>query len=126
MYIIKPNEHEAHTLTGIRVADFSSAKKAAQKLLTLHVENVLITVGKDGGYLFGRGVEKHMPVPKIKQSAIRDETGCGDQTIAAISASLTAKKELVEAVEIGLHAGALQFQNAGIVPVTREQLGWKK
>ena len=43
VFLIKPNEHEAEILTGIRVKDFVSASKAANILLRNGVKYVLIT-----------------------------------------------------------------------------------
>ena len=50
LFLIKPNEHEAEILTGIRVRDFDSARGAAQRLQRGGVENILITVGERGAY----------------------------------------------------------------------------
>ena len=41
IFLIKPNEYEAKILTGITVTGFKSAKRAAKKLLSKKIENVL-------------------------------------------------------------------------------------
>lgn len=122
IYLIKPNEHEAKILTGVTVIDFDSAKKAATKLLSEGTENVLITVGANGGYFFNKTLEKHIPIPKIKSNSVKDETGCGDQTMAALCVALAQGKDILEAINVGLLAGTLQFGKSGIVPITKEEI----
>ncbi|KKK69520.1 hypothetical protein LCGC14_2933200 [marine sediment metagenome] len=40
--------------------------------LTKSIENVFITVGKGGAYLFSKSFGKHIPIKKIKNSQLRD------------------------------------------------------
>jgi ribokinase len=122
IYLLKPNEHETKMLTGITVSDFSSAQKAAKILLQKNIQNVLITHGMHGGYLFNKNTQVHIPAPHIELASEKDETGCGDQTIATISALLTEGKDIVTAVKMGILAGTLQFTKLGIVPVTKSEL----
>jgi ribokinase len=122
IYLIKPNLHEAKMLTGIVVTDFASAKRAAQKLREQGSENILITAGADGAYLFSETEEIHLSVPDVTTSDEKDETGCGDQTIAVLTISLQAGKSLREAAELAIWAGTLQFYKSGIQPITKDEL----
>lgn len=122
LYLFKPNEHEAKTITGIHIRDFASAKQAAGKLMDIGVENVLITAGAKGAYLFCQNTEKHITIPTVKLGGVKDETGCGDQTMAAICAFLQEGKSLEQASELAVLAGTLQFHRQGIQPVERAEL----
>lgn len=123
VYLVKPNEHEAKTLTGVEVNDFASAKTAAEKLLKHKVQNVFITVGSQGGYFFNKSVEKHISVPDIRiDTEDKDETGCGDQTMAAFVTALEEGKEPIQAAEMAVLAGTIQFFNSGVKPVTQEEI----
>ena len=122
IFLIKPNEHEAKILTGVDVRNFSTAKQAAKELLKRGIQNVFITVGKDGGYLFSQNLEKRIPVPKVTLGKDKDETGCGDQTTAALAASLQTGADLYESAQISILAGTLQFGKPGIDPVTSAEL----
>jgi len=122
MLLIKPNEHEARLLTGVEVKDYESAKLAANKLLEKGIENVLITIGSGGGYFFSHTTEKHLPVHNVQDASVKDETGCGDQTMAAIAYSLSEGNDLETAVRIGIVAGTLKFYKAGIAPITKQEL----
>lgn len=118
LYLIKPNQHETRMLTGIEVTDEQSAGEAAAKLREKGAENVVITAGGDGAYLFTTSGQKHIPIPDLQLDDTRDETGCGDQTMSALCAFLQMGKSLEEAVELAVVAGTLQFHRVGIQPVT--------
>jgi ribokinase len=122
IFLLKPNEHETEILTGIKVKDLSSAKKAAKKLLSKKVENLLITHGKNGAYFFNKENSLHLEIPNVRTSDTKDETGCGDQTMAAIAAALNKGVDIVDAAEVGILAGTLQFYKEGIQPITHREL----
>jgi ribokinase len=122
IFLLKPNEHETKILTGLPVNDFESAKKAADILLSKGIRNVLITHGAEGAYLFNRNVSLHIRVPDVEDSSVHDETGCGDQVTAIVASGLAEGRDLIEAVELAVRAGTLQFTKAGIQPVSRQEL----
>ena len=122
IFFLKPNEREVEVLTGINVRDFVSAKKAAKKLLDQKIQNVLITHGKNGAYFFNAKNSVHIKIPTIEAKGIFDETGCGDQTMAAICSALLNGQDVLSASKLGVIAGTLQFHKAGIVPVTKNEL----
>ncbi|MBP9667559.1 bifunctional hydroxymethylpyrimidine kinase/phosphomethylpyrimidine kinase [Candidatus Saccharibacteria bacterium] len=123
IYFIKPNEHEAKTLTGIDVVDSESAERAAAKLHEKGIENVLITAGVNGAYLFTADTRMHIPIPEVTSSGNeKDETGCGDQTMAALCAFIQQDKRMTEAANLAILAGTLQFHRTGIKPVELSEL----
>ncbi len=122
IYLIKPNEHEAEILTGIKVTGEDTARQAARCFLERGIRNVLITMGADGACLLGENLDLHIPAPRLALGQARDETGCGDQTMAALCASLLQGDDLATAAGAAVLAGTLQFHRAGIVPVTRAEL----
>lgn len=122
IFFMKPNEHEAQILTGVAIRDFESAKAAAQQLLAKGIDNVLITHGANGAYLFNKNTQLHLPIPPVHASTTRDETGCGDQVTAIVAAGLAEGKDLIAASRLAIKAGTLQFHKAGIQPVSKEEL----
>lgn len=122
IFLIKPNEHEAKMLTDVEVTDFETAKQAATKLQEKGVKNVFITHGINGAYLFTETEQTHIPIPKIEAGKEKDETGCGDQTMAATCALLQDDKSLKEAATLSVLAGTLQFYKSGVKPVTKKEL----
>jgi ribokinase len=122
IYCIKPNEHEARILTGIEVIDFLTAEKAARELQALGTENVLITHGAQGAYLFHGESAVHIPVPALGKAKETDETGCGDQATAVFCSETLRGKSLEEAARLAVYAGTLQFRRKGIHPVRSDEL----
>ena len=122
IFLLKPNEHETKILTGLPVDDFESAKKASDILLSKGIQNVLITHGAEGAYLFNRDVSLQIRIADVEDSTVRDETGCGDQVTAIVASCLAEGRDLIEAAELAVRAGTLQFTKAGIQPVSRQEL----
>lgn len=122
LYLLKPNEHEVKVLTGIEVTDFASARVAAGELKKLGVQNVLITHGDKGAYLFTDAGEQHILVRPVGDESVKDATGAGDQAMATLCAYLQAGKSLEEAAKLAVLAGTLQFHKAGIQPVTQTEI----
>jgi len=122
IFLVKPNEHEAKILTGVAVIDFASAKQSALVFFKKGIKNVLITAGKGGAYFFSKDNEKHIQIPEVHTSATKDETGCGDQTMATLCAYLSIGTEIIQAVKYAIISGTLQFYKQGIKPITRDEL----
>lgn len=121
IFLIKPNEYEAKILTGITVTGFKSAKRAAKKLLSKKIENVLITAGKKGAYFFNNNYSLHIKIPNLKMAGPKNETGCGDQVTAAFCAGIAEGKSPVESAKFAVLCGALQFHKEGIIPISRQE-----
>ena len=122
IYLIKPNEHEAKMLTDVDVTDLASATEAASKLHELGIDTVLITHGANGAYLCTADEQLHLPIPQASDTGEKDETGCGDQTMAALCAFLQENKPIKDAAELAILAGTLQFHKSGIKPVAMSEL----
>ena len=122
IFLIKPNEHEAKILTGVTVTDFESAKKSASIFFEKGIQNVLITMGAGGAYFFNEKHEEYIKIPKINLPNTKDETGCGDQTVATLCAFLSEGVEIIQAAKYAIISGTLQFQKIGIEPITQDEL----
>lgn len=122
IFLIKPNEHEARIMTGIKVKDFDSASKAADMFISKGIQNVLITHGDTGAYFFNKQQSFHIPCPKLLDTGVLDETGCGDQVSALAASGLAEGKDISEVVELSVLAGTMQFYREGIQPVTKKEL----
>ena len=122
IYVITPNETETTLLTGIMPVDESSAKKAAEKLVSLGVEHVVITLGAVGAYLYSKHIQQIIPAPKIK--AI-DSTAAGDTFNGALAVALAEGMGWVSAVTFANQAAALSVTKIGAqasVPLRKEVL----
>ena len=75
IHILKANESEAAVLTGEK-----DARKAAMLLNEWGVEEVVITLGSIGSFIYKEGV--YYTIPAYKPAAVTDATGCGDTYMA--------------------------------------------
>ena len=73
--IIVPNKSEAEILSGIKVTDAKSAKKAAEIISKKGVDNVVITLGSQGALILEKNIYHFVPAHVVK--AI-DTTAAGD------------------------------------------------
>ena len=112
IHYIKPNEHEASVLSGIKVDDVQSAKKAGHWFLDKGVATAIITLGERGSVLVSRDRAVHFPAVSV--NAI-DTTGAGDCYCGALMASLAGGKSIDEAVNFAGHAAAISVTRLGVV-----------
>ena len=121
LYLITPNQTEAQTLTGIEVVDEASAEKAAQALVSLGVERVVITMGSEGAYLYEDG--KGILIQACKVSAV-DTTAAGDVYNGALCAALAEGQSLQDALKFATKASAISVTRVGAQPSvpTREEV----
>ena len=113
---ITPNETEAELLTGVKVTDLASAKKAEAVLRRRGVANVVITMGAKGCYAAGR---IH---PCVKVRAV-DTVAAGDTFNGAFVVALAEGKSVDEAVAFAQKASAISVTRPGAkssVPYRKE------
>lgn len=120
-YLVTPNEVEAEELTGVHVDSLESADRAARVFLNKGVENVLITLGSRGVYVYSDG--KSEIVPAYKVNAI-DTTGAGDAFNGGLLTALAEGKTLGEAARFANAVAALSVQRIGTTPAmpTRDEV----
>jgi len=119
--VITPNEKEAATLTGIEPHDAETAQAAAKRLNESGVENVVITMGRQGAFLLCEDYSGLIPAPKVKAT---DTTAAGDAFNGALAYAMSRKKEMPEAVAFANHVAALSVTRMGAQPSlpTREDV----
>jgi ribokinase len=108
--VIRPNASEARALTGIRVSDRASARRAAQALLERGVGAAAVSAGARGNLLVWAGGECWLP--KIPVEAI-DATGAGDAFAAGLAVALAEGRTLAEAGPFASATAALKTTRLG-------------
>ena len=119
--IIKPNEDELFSLTGIK----DDPSLSAMQLLSQGVGNVLASLGKAGCMWAGQNFEEYCPSPRV---ATVNPVGSGDSFVAGFIFAALRGCPPQTALSIACAAGAA---NAAMFPaarITREDvehlLGW--
>ncbi len=108
--ILTPNQHEAETLTGIKVKNGRDAAAAAEALLGRGVESVVITRGARGAFVATAGLRRSVPGFRVK--AI-DATAAGDIFNGALAVALAEGRDLLGAVRFAQAAAAISVTRLG-------------
>lgn len=111
---ITPNETEACLLTNIEVTDESSARKAAKLLFDKGVNNVIITLGKKGCFVYD-GENEGLLIPGYEVDAV-DTTGAGDAFNGALAVSVAKGHSISHAAKFANAVAALAVTKVGTSP----------
>lgn len=109
--ILKPNEHEAELLSGIRVASPEDAFRAGEWFLEKGVATAIITMGALGAAIVDRGRKIYLPAPKVEAA---DSTGAGDIFSGSLLAALSKGFDLTEAVRYANCAASISVTRMGV------------
>jgi ribokinase len=110
---LTPNETEAEILTGIKVTDDTSARKAGQRLLELGASSVVVTMGKRGAMLIT--AEESLLVPAFQVNAV-DATAAGDAFTGGLAYARASGRDLEAAVKFANAVAALAVTKMGAQP----------
>lgn len=108
--IITPNQTEAEMLSGIKVHDIESAKKAAEAIYARGVTHVIVTMGPLGAVVCSEGKIHVIIAPQVEAL---DTTAAGDVFNGGLAVALGEGKTLVEAVCFGCLAAAVSVTRLG-------------
>ena len=108
--LLIPNETEAELLTNIEVNGVQGAEEAAKKLMEQGAKKVLLTLGKDGAFLYED--KKKTYFQAVKVDAV-DTTGAGDAFIGSLSYGMAKGMSLSSAVRFANEAAALSVTKIG-------------
>jgi D-beta-D-heptose 7-phosphate kinase/D-beta-D-heptose 1-phosphate adenosyltransferase len=118
---ITPNRFEAALASGIGCDDLAGLEKAARKLLNdLRLQQVVVTIDKDGIYLCRSGEDcSHFG---IVPRNVYDVTGAGDMVLAAFGIAVAAGAPVEDAVRLANVAAGLEVAKLGAAPVSKHEL----
>lgn len=107
---LTPNETETEILTGMPVKNLISVKRAAQRLLGMGVQNVIVTLGAKGCLLVNNESVATFPARKVKAV---DSTAAGDAFNGALAFMLVEGKNLDEAILFANQVAAYSVTKMG-------------
>lgn len=110
LFLITPNETEASLLTGIKVVDTETASQAADIFLNKGVQNIIITLGKQGAYFQNNKLKFKVDAPVVQAM---DTTAAGDTFSGALTVAITENRNWKEAVEFAVKAATISVTRMG-------------
>lgn len=109
-YLIKPNLEELAMIFQNDVNE-DNYPDYAEELIKAGVENVLVSLGRDGAYFANRHKRYQLFGPAVE---VINTVGCGDSMLACTVASLARHEELTEALKYGEAAGRAKAKTRGL------------
>ncbi|GBC82247.1 Bifunctional protein HldE [bacterium HR10] len=118
---IKPNQREAEAVIHREIADEATLLEAGRQLQrAADSDYVLLTRGEHGMTLFAReGWVRHIPTVARE---VYDVTGAGDTVMAALSLSVLAGADPLQAAQLANYAASIVIAKLGTAVVTREEI----
>lgn len=104
IFALTPNERESRVCLGLRPDDPISDADAAERLLALGVEHVIVTRG-DKGVLWA-SASGLRTVPALSVDVV-DTVGAGDALNAGLAVGLSEGMSMLEAIALGVTAASL-------------------
>ena len=108
-----PNETEAEILSGVKVTDWESARKAADIISAKGVDIVVITLGSKGALIKEKDTFHEVPVPKVKAV---DTTAAGDTFCGALCVALSEDVNVLDAVKFANKCASITVTRMGAQP----------
>lgn len=109
-YLIKPNLEELAMIFQNDVNEDNYPDYAGE-LIKAGVENVLVSLGRDGAYFANQHKRYQLFGPAVE---VINTVGCGDSMLACTVASLARHEELTEALKYGEAAGRAKAKTRGL------------
>ncbi|MBQ7959795.1 MAG: 1-phosphofructokinase [Clostridia bacterium] len=103
-FLIKPNNFELEEILGRKLFSKEDIVEGARELLKKGAENVLVSLGKDGGiFVSSDGKAYFCPSPK---GALKNSTGAGDSVVAGFLYEFLRAGDLKKGFVFGLCCGS--------------------
>jgi ribokinase len=112
--VLLPNEYEVALMTGLPpLQSAADVRSAAEKLLSLGVKNLMVTMGSQGAMLFDGKLESNISACPVQAV---DSTAAGDCFVGALAVGLCEGKSLLSAAEFASAAAAISVTRDGAQP----------
>jgi 1-phosphofructokinase family hexose kinase len=109
-FLIKPNDSEASSLSGLPINSPQDAVAAAQKIQQLGPQNVIISLGKAGAIFYDGQAAWLAESPVIEE---HNPIGAGDSMVGGLVYGLSQGTPVAEALAWGIACGAATASLAG-------------
>jgi ribokinase len=113
--VLLPNEFEVALMTDLQTQFAPEMLLAAEKLLALGANNLLVTLGSRGAIIFNQEEPLGKIIPAYPVQAV-DTTAAGDCFVGALAVGIGEAKSLAAAAEFASAAAAISVTRAGAQP----------
>jgi ribokinase len=113
--VLTPNETELAELAGREILTENDVVNAARQLISQGVREVVVTLGARGAIWVGSGLAWPARRFDAYPVAATDTTGAGDAFNAGLAAALARGKNLPDAIDLGMRAGAFCATRHGVI-----------
>ena len=118
---ITPNRYETELATNIKITDIKSLKMAGKKLIdSLEMEYVLITIDKDGMFLFNKDYDYDIIATSPRE--VNDVSGAGDVVISVLGFLTGGGTNFNDASRIANIAAGIEVEKIGATPINKEEI----
>jgi D-beta-D-heptose 7-phosphate kinase/D-beta-D-heptose 1-phosphate adenosyltransferase len=119
--ILTPNMNDVAGETGVKITDKAGLFKAGTELLKkTRAEGLVVSCGKDGLVIFGKGVQPFVIESEARQ--IFDVTGAKDTMVAVLGLSLATGGSFKDAATVANVAAGLVVDKIGTAGVTEKEI----
>jgi D-beta-D-heptose 7-phosphate kinase/D-beta-D-heptose 1-phosphate adenosyltransferase len=121
--LLKPNRYEASLASGMKIAGDADLAEASRRLLDIaEADAILITLDREGAYLYRRDAKTGVRIPHRRPRSVYDVSGAGDVTLAVLAVAVAEGCSYEQAAELANVAGGLEVERFGIVPIRRQEI----
>lgn len=117
--LVKPNDEEAHELTGLPVSTKEEIATVGKAIAAMGPASVIISLGKEGAVLVDEGKAWFAASPKIVAA---NPIGAGDSMVAGIVWGLSRRDSMQDALCKGIACGAATASQKGTSLGSLEQV----
>ena len=111
-WLIKPNREELASLVGKELPDHARVVSAAERMMGLGAQNVLVSMGGDGAVLCtADGQRLYLPTPN---GQVIGTVGAGDSLVAGFVAGWLRHRDVVPALQLGVACGSATAFSEGL------------
>ncbi len=118
--LLKPNRREFELLVGHCSSSAVIESKARDLMDEYDIENILVTLGKDGMLFIPKNGKSEYFHPKARD--VFDVTGAGDTVIATVAATIAGGASWSQAVELANIAAGIVVERLGASAITAQEL----
>ncbi len=116
-FLAKPNDVEAQQLTGLPVNSPAEIVAAAKSMHNSGIDNVVVSLGKDGALLIDEQAVWQAASPKIEE---RNPIGAGDSLVGGLVWGLSEGLSVPESLRWGIACGAATASLSGTAVGSRQ------